>query len=97
GSIVGTKPSSANVKSGVAHYLTPVRNLIFSGQWAELGGGVPIAVKAGTNAALLVLRRERKEAFANLADALDGKRPVDDLDPAWLHPLPDAASSLRHS
>ena len=91
GSIVGQKPSSANVKSGVAHYLTPVRNLIFSGQWAELGGGVPIAVKAGTNAALLVLRRERKEAFANLAEALDGKRAVDDLDPACLHLLPARA------
>lgn len=90
GSIVGTKPSSANVKSGVAHYLTPVQNLIFSGQWAELGGGVPIAVKAGTNAALLVLRRERKDAFANLADALDGKRAVDALDPACLLPLPAA-------
>lgn len=91
GSIVGQKPSSANVKSGVAHYLTPVRNLIFSGQWAELGGGVPIAVKAGTNAALLVLRRERKEAFASLAGALDGKRAVDDLDPACLRPLPPPA------
>lgn len=88
GSIVGTKPCGANVRSGVAHYLTPVENLIFSGQWAELGGGVPIAVKAGTNAALIVLRRERQQAFANLADALDGKRATDDLDPAWLRPLP---------
>lgn len=91
GTIVGTTPSSANVRSGVAHYLTPIRNLIFSGQWAELGGGVPIAVKAGTNAALLVLRKERKHAFANLADALDGKRSVDDLDPTCLQPLPGLA------
>ncbi|MDQ3032836.1 MAG: NAD(P)/FAD-dependent oxidoreductase [Myxococcota bacterium] len=90
GSIVGTKPSGANVRSGVAHYLTPIKNLIFSGMWAELGGGVPIAVKAGTNAALLVMREERKQAFANLAEVLDGKRAASDLDPEWLKALPSA-------
>lgn len=88
GSIVGTKPTARNIRAGVAHYLTPIRNLIFSGMWAELGGGVPIAVKAGMNAALLVMRQERPQAFAILADVLDGKRAVDDLDPAILRPLP---------
>lgn len=88
GSIVGTKPTPANIRNGVAHYQTPIENVILSGQWAELGGGVPIAVKAGTNAALLVLMRERRDAFAHLVSALDGKRAPDELDPAWLQALP---------
>ncbi|AKF05496.1 Carotenoid cis-trans isomerase [Sandaracinus amylolyticus] len=88
GSIVGAKPSRANLWSGAAHYLTPIRHLIFSGQWAELGGGVPIAVKAGVNAALLVMKHERSAAFRHLAEAIDGKRATDALDPAWLQTLP---------
>ncbi|UJR81884.1 phytoene desaturase family protein [Sandaracinus amylolyticus] len=93
GSIVGTKASRANLWSGVAHYFTPVRNLIFSGQWAELGGGVPIAVKAGVNAALLVMKSEHSRAFRSLVEAIDGTRAVDDLDPALLQPLPSAPTS----
>lgn len=89
GSIVGTKPTARNIWNGVAHYRTPIENVILSGQWAELGGGVPIAVKAGTNAALLVLMRERREAFAQLVAALDGERPPGELDPAYLQPLPE--------
>lgn len=72
GSMMGTKPGKQNIKSGVSGYATPFKNMFIGGQWAELGGGVPIAAKAGTNAALLVLKRLRPEAFKILIDYFDG-------------------------
>ncbi len=77
GSMMGAKPGKENMKNKVAQYRTPVDNLLIGGQWAELGGGVPIAVKAGTNAALLVLQKENKQAFRLLADYMDGKITAD--------------------
>ena len=56
GTMMGAKPGRANMQNGVARYRTPVNNLLLGGHWAELGGGVPIAVKAGANSALMVLR-----------------------------------------
>lgn len=79
GSMMGTKPSRGNMKSGVAHYQTPVENLWIGGHWAELGGGVPIAVKAGANAALLVLQKENTAAFRVLARYMDGKSTLAEL------------------
>jgi len=73
GTMMGAKPGKENMKNKVARYRTPVNNLLIGGQWAELGGGVPIAVKAGTNAALLVLQKENKKAFRLLADYMDAK------------------------
>lgn len=73
GTIMGAKPGKENMMGKVAHYQTPVSNVLLGGHWAELGGGVPIAVKAGANAALLVMRKERKNAFRVLADYMDGK------------------------
>lgn len=63
GTMMGARPGKENMKAGVAHYRTPVKNLLLSGHWAELGGGVPIAVKAGFNAALLVFKDEKPEVF----------------------------------
>ncbi|MCH5687820.1 hypothetical protein LWM68_28260 [Niabella sp. W65] len=54
------------------------------GQWAELGGGVPIAVKAGTNAALLVLQKENKQAFRLLADYMDAAITADEFQNAGI-------------
>jgi prolycopene isomerase len=54
-----------------------VSNLFIGGQWAALGGGVPIAVKAGVNSALLVIRKEKPEAFKILVDVIDGKTEAD--------------------
>lgn len=76
GTMMGAKPGRANMQNGVARYHTPVRNLLLGGHWAELGGGVPIAVKAGANAALMVLRKERMEAAKALAGYIDGKLPL---------------------
>ena len=73
GSMMGAKPGRANMMNKVAGYRTPVKNLLLGGHWAELGGGVPIAAKAGANAALLILKKEKKKAFTALADYMDGK------------------------
>ncbi len=63
GTMMGARPGKENMQAGVAHYRTNVNNLLLSGHWAELGGGVPIAVKAGYNAALLIFKDERPEIF----------------------------------
>lgn len=73
GTMMGAKPGRKNMQDNIAHYQTPVKNLLLGGHWAELGGGVPIATKAGANACLLVLKNENKKAFRALADYLDEK------------------------
>jgi prolycopene isomerase len=72
GAIMGFRPSFHNIRSRIAHYVTPVKNLFVGGQWAELGGGVPVAVRAGMNSALLVLKRESPDAYRILCQAIDG-------------------------
>lgn len=75
GSIMGASPSDQNIRAGLAHYQTPVKNLLLGGMWAEYGGGVPVAVRAGINSALLVLQRERPVEAQALSAMLDGKAP----------------------
>ncbi len=70
---MGARPGKKNMQSKVAHYQTPVKNLLLGGHWAELGGGVPIAAKAGANAALMVFKKENKTAFTAMAAYMDGK------------------------
>lgn len=79
GTMMGAKPGKDNMQNKIAHYHTPVKNLLLGGHWAELGGGVPIAAKAGANAALLLLQKEKKAAFKLLAGYMDDKIPVDEL------------------
>lgn len=76
GTMMGTKPCKTNMQSKVAQYKTPVKNLIIGGHWAELGGGVPIAVKAGTNAALLVLQKANPEAYKEIVAFLKQKKTL---------------------
>lgn len=66
GSMMGGRPGKENMQNKVAHYRTPLSNVFIAGQWAELGGGVPIAVKAGFNASLLVLRETNPLAYNEL-------------------------------
>lgn len=73
GTMMGARPGKKNMQGKVARYHTPVKNLLLGGHWAELGGGVPIATKAGANAALLIFKKENKTAFKLLADYMDGK------------------------
>lgn len=79
GTMMGAKPGKKNMQNKIAHYQTPVNNLLLGGHWAELGGGVPIAVKAGANAALLIFKKEKPEAFQLMAGYMDGKIPVEVL------------------
>lgn len=67
--MMGTRPGKKNMQSKIAHYRTPVKNLIVGGQWAELGGGVPIAVKTAFNASLIVLKKWDKPKFKKLLNA----------------------------
>lgn len=73
GSIMGARPGRANMEAKIAHYKTPVKNLLLGGHWADLGGGVPIAVKSAANASLIVLKKQKPAAFKVLAKYADGK------------------------
>ncbi len=73
GTMMGARPGKENMQAKVAHYCTPVKNLTLGGHWAELGGGVPVAVKAAANAALIVLQRLDAKKADILADYMDGK------------------------
>ncbi|MCD4833378.1 MAG: NAD(P)/FAD-dependent oxidoreductase [Bacteroidales bacterium] len=84
GTMMGARPGKENMQAGIAHHQTPVKNLILGGHWADLGGGVPIAVKAAINAVLLVLKKENKESFNLLANYMDGKIDVDNLNASSL-------------
>ncbi len=99
GTMMGAKPGKENMQNNIAHYQTPVKNLYLGGHWAELGGGVPIAVKAGTNASLLILKKENKLAFRVLAAYIDNKVPLQEVlqhpafkpyDNSWIQPLTPA-------
>jgi len=73
GSMMGAKPCKENYKAGIAHYRTPLKNVFLSGHWANLGGGVPIAMSTAANSTLLILRQEKPKAYTLLGDFYDGK------------------------
>ncbi len=70
GTMMGTRPGKVNMQSKVAHYKTPIKNITIGGHWAELGGGVPIAVKAAYNASLIVLKELNNKEFNNLVQVM---------------------------
>jgi phytoene dehydrogenase-like protein len=80
GTMMGAKPGEENMKAGIAHYKTPVKNLLLSGHWADLGGGIPLAIKSSLNTTLMVLKKENKKAFHKLAQYMDGKISIDELE-----------------
>jgi prolycopene isomerase len=73
GSMMGQKPGKENMQAKVVGYKTPIKNLYIGGHWADLGGGVPIAVKSALNASLIVLKKENKAAFRLMSRYIDGK------------------------
>ena len=79
GTMMAQKPGKENYKAKVASYKTPVKNLFLSGHWADLGGGIPIAVKSSINTTLMVLQKENKKAFKLFANYMDGKSDLDVL------------------
>lgn len=79
GTMMGARPGRQNMQNKIAHYQTPVKNLLLGGHWAELGGGVPIAAKAGTNASLLILKKENRHAFNCLTKYMESKLSLQEL------------------
>jgi len=73
GTMMAQKPGKENYKAKVASYKTPVKNLLLSGHWADLGGGIPIAVKSSINTTLMILQKENKPAFRLFSKYMDGK------------------------
>jgi phytoene dehydrogenase-like protein len=95
GTMMGARPGRKNMKNKISHYRTPVKNLILGGHWAELGGGVPIAAKAGANASLLILQKENPGAFKSLAGYMNNTVSLESLNEntcfspynnSWLRP-----------
>ena len=80
GTIMAAKPAGKNILGRVAHYLTPIDNLVLGGHWAEYGGGVPVAVRAGFNSALLILRKEKPAVFEAVKGLMDGA-----IEPSEVH------------
>lgn len=73
GTMMGARPGKENMQARIAHYQTPISNVYLSGHWAELGGGVPVAVRSAVNSTLLVLKKCNGPAFKLLANYIDGK------------------------
>ncbi len=73
GSLMGARPGKANMQAKIAGHRTPVKNLWLGGHWADLGGGVPMAVKSGMNTSLLALKELKPEVYNVLAKYVDGK------------------------
>ncbi|MDA3952856.1 MAG: NAD(P)-binding protein [Bacteroidales bacterium] len=84
GTMMGARPGKKNMQAGIAHHQTPIKNLILSGHWSDLGGGVPISVKAAINAVLLVLKKDKKKSFKLLSNYIDGKIDVNKLNKSSL-------------
>lgn len=80
GSMMGQRPGKENMKAKVATYKTPVTNLLRSGHWADLGGGIPIAIKSALNTTLMILKKENKAVFRLLANYMDGKTHLDSIE-----------------
>ncbi|MDF1580975.1 MAG: FAD-dependent oxidoreductase [Desulfuromonadales bacterium] len=74
GSFSGTKPTGKNIRAKVAHHRTPVKKLLIGGHCGEYGGGVPIAVKSGANAALMVLQELDPQAAKELKRVMNKRR-----------------------
>jgi phytoene dehydrogenase-like protein len=104
GTMMGARPGRKNMKNKISHYRTPVKNLILGGHWAELGGGVPIAAKAGANASLLILKKENPRAFQLLSgymnnsvspETLAGNACFFPYNNSWIRPDTPAESLAR--
>ena len=79
GTMMGQRPGKVNMQNKVASHTTEIENLLVGGQWAELGGGVPIATRSAMNTLLIILRKKNKPMFKLLAKYFDGKLSLDKL------------------
>lgn len=104
GTMMGQRPGKENMKAKVASYKTPISNVLQSGHWAELGGGVLIAMKSSVNTSLMILKNEKPKVFKKLAQYIDGKLTIDQLlaenflveyDNSWI-PQPTPAEKAKN-
>jgi len=72
GTIMGTRPGKENMQNKVASHFTEINNLLVGGQWAELGGGIPITSISAMNTALIIMRKENKKKYKILVKYFDG-------------------------
>ena len=79
GTMMGQRPGKVNMQSKVASHFTEIENLLIGGQWAELGGGIPIATRSAMNTLLIILRKKDKSMFKLLAKYFDGRLGLDEL------------------
>lgn len=79
GSMMGQKPGKKNMQANAASYKTPYKNLFQSGHWADLGGGILIAMKSAVNTSLMILKEEKPKHFKVLANYVDGKIDKNEL------------------
>jgi len=79
GTIMGQRPGKVNMQNKVASHFTEIDNLLVGGQWAELGGGIPISAQSAMNTALIILRKTNKKAFRLLAKYFDGKLSLEKI------------------
>ena len=97
GTMMGQRPGQKNMQNKVASYTTPVNNLLSSGHWGDLGGGVPIAVKSALNTSLMILKKEDKKKFKVLAKYIDGKLSLEELRKSALFYPYDSSWKLESS
>jgi len=79
GTMMGQRPGKINMQNKVASHITEIDNLLVGGQWAELGGGIPIATRSAMNTMLIILRKKNKPMFKLMAKYFDGKLSLKDL------------------
>jgi len=70
---MGTRPTGRNIRARVSRCKTPIRNLLAAGHWANYGGGLPVAMQTGANAALLILNDRLPSEGQRLKNVMDGK------------------------
>lgn len=80
GTMMGARPGKNNYQARIAHYKTPLKNVLLSGHWANLGGGVPIAVSTAANSSLLILKQSKPKIFSALGAYFDGRIDKTKLD-----------------
>ncbi|MCF7848348.1 MAG: NAD(P)/FAD-dependent oxidoreductase [Kiritimatiellales bacterium] len=73
GTTSSLKPTGRNIRAGVARHKTPIKRLLVGGDWGEYGGGLPMAVKSGANASLIVLKDLKPDHFSELRNVLSGR------------------------
>ncbi|RLD71325.1 MAG: NAD(P)/FAD-dependent oxidoreductase, partial [Bacteroidetes bacterium] len=85
GTMMGQRPGKINMQNKVASHITEIENLFVGGQWAELGGGIPIATRSAMNTMLIILRKKNKRSFKLLAKYFDGKLSLKKLNSMLEH------------